>query len=107
MTSQPSNTVHSASCLEWAVGAYDLVTQWCVEVTGLSQMQAEQSLVSVFPACGFCVHCHALCLYLAVKENQRKTWSCVWIVDSARLLIASTRQSAIVIIAWLSLSSFH
>uniref|UniRef100_A0A3B4VB54 E3 ubiquitin-protein ligase n=1 Tax=Seriola dumerili TaxID=41447 RepID=A0A3B4VB54_SERDU len=41
---QPSNTVHSASCLEWAVSAFDLVTQWCAEVTGLSQMQAEQSL---------------------------------------------------------------
>ncbi|KAG7227563.1 hypothetical protein INR49_005378 [Caranx melampygus] len=41
---QPSNTVHSASCLEWAVGAFDLVTQWCAEVTGLSQIQAEQSL---------------------------------------------------------------
>uniref|UniRef100_A0A3P8TVA0 E3 ubiquitin-protein ligase n=1 Tax=Amphiprion percula TaxID=161767 RepID=A0A3P8TVA0_AMPPE len=41
---QPSNTVHSASCLEWAVAAFDLVTQWCAEVTGLSQMQAEQSL---------------------------------------------------------------
>lgn len=42
---QPSNIVHSASCLQWAVGAFDLVTQWCAEVTGLSQMQAEQSLV--------------------------------------------------------------
>uniref|UniRef100_A0A4W6FP90 E3 ubiquitin-protein ligase n=1 Tax=Lates calcarifer TaxID=8187 RepID=A0A4W6FP90_LATCA len=41
---QPSNTVNSASCLEWAVNAFDLVTQWCAEVTGLSQMQAEQSL---------------------------------------------------------------
>uniref|UniRef100_A0A671YUB5 E3 ubiquitin-protein ligase n=1 Tax=Sparus aurata TaxID=8175 RepID=A0A671YUB5_SPAAU len=41
---QPSSVVHSASCLQWPVGAFDLVTQWCVEVTGLSQMQAEQSL---------------------------------------------------------------
>uniref|UniRef100_A0A3Q3J047 E3 ubiquitin-protein ligase n=1 Tax=Monopterus albus TaxID=43700 RepID=A0A3Q3J047_MONAL len=41
---QPSSSVHSASCLEWAVNAFDLVTQWCAEVTGLSQMQAEQSL---------------------------------------------------------------
>lgn len=45
---QPSNVVHSASCLQWPVGAFDLVTQWCVEVTGLSQMQAEQSLVGRF-----------------------------------------------------------
>ncbi|XP_033965531.1 E3 ubiquitin-protein ligase ubr3 isoform X2 [Pseudochaenichthys georgianus] len=41
---QPSNNAHSASCLQWAVDAFDLVTQWCAEVTGLSQMQAEQSL---------------------------------------------------------------
>uniref|UniRef100_A0A8D3EF73 E3 ubiquitin-protein ligase n=1 Tax=Scophthalmus maximus TaxID=52904 RepID=A0A8D3EF73_SCOMX len=41
---QPSNTVHSASCLEWAVSAFDSVTQWCAEVRGLTHMQAEQSL---------------------------------------------------------------
>lgn len=41
---QPSNPMHSASCLEWAVSAFDLVTQWCAEVTGLSEAQAEQSL---------------------------------------------------------------
>ncbi|XP_029385884.1 E3 ubiquitin-protein ligase ubr3 isoform X1 [Echeneis naucrates] len=41
---QLSNTVHSASYLEWPVSAFDLVTQWCAEVTGLSHMQAEQSL---------------------------------------------------------------
>ncbi|KAM6955595.1 E3 ubiquitin-protein ligase ubr3 isoform 1-T1 [Lycodopsis pacificus] len=41
---QPSNIVHSASCLNWAVSAFGLVTQWCAEVTGLTQMQAEQSL---------------------------------------------------------------
>uniref|UniRef100_A0A8C9Y6X0 E3 ubiquitin-protein ligase n=1 Tax=Sander lucioperca TaxID=283035 RepID=A0A8C9Y6X0_SANLU len=40
----PSNTVHSASCLKWAVSTFDLVSQWCTEVTGLFQMQAEQSL---------------------------------------------------------------
>lgn len=42
---QPSNAMHSASCLEWPVSAFDLVSQWCAEVTGLSQMQAEQTLV--------------------------------------------------------------
>lgn len=42
---QPSSVVHSASCLQWVVSAFDLVTQWCAEATGLSQMQAEQSLV--------------------------------------------------------------
>uniref|UniRef100_A0A8C7ZRM4 E3 ubiquitin-protein ligase n=1 Tax=Oryzias sinensis TaxID=183150 RepID=A0A8C7ZRM4_9TELE len=41
---QPSNAMHSASCLEWPVSAFDLVSQWCAEVTGLSQMQAEQTL---------------------------------------------------------------
>ncbi|KAK9537595.1 hypothetical protein VZT92_005199 [Zoarces viviparus] len=41
---QPSNIVHSASCLNWPVSAFGLVTQWCAEVTGLTQMQAEQSL---------------------------------------------------------------
>ncbi|XP_029936212.1 E3 ubiquitin-protein ligase ubr3 [Myripristis murdjan] len=41
---QPSTPMHSASCLEWAVSAFDLVTQWCAEVTGLSEAQAEQSL---------------------------------------------------------------
>uniref|UniRef100_A0A8C3AVX8 E3 ubiquitin-protein ligase n=1 Tax=Cyclopterus lumpus TaxID=8103 RepID=A0A8C3AVX8_CYCLU len=41
---QPANIVHSGSCLRWAVSAFGLVTQWCAEVTGLSQMQAEQSL---------------------------------------------------------------
>lgn len=42
---QPSSMVHSATCLQWAVNAFDLVTQWCAEVTGPSQMQTEQSLV--------------------------------------------------------------
>uniref|UniRef100_A0A3Q2DGF5 E3 ubiquitin-protein ligase n=1 Tax=Cyprinodon variegatus TaxID=28743 RepID=A0A3Q2DGF5_CYPVA len=41
---QPPGAVHSASCLEWPFNAFDLVTQWCDEVTGLSQMQPEQSL---------------------------------------------------------------
>ncbi|XP_053295045.1 E3 ubiquitin-protein ligase ubr3 isoform X1 [Pleuronectes platessa] len=41
---QSSNTVHSASFLEWTVSAFDLVTQWCAEVQGLSQMQTEQSV---------------------------------------------------------------
>lgn len=42
---QPASTVQTASCLEWAVSAFDLVTQWCAEVTELPQMHAEQSLV--------------------------------------------------------------
>ncbi|XP_034042644.1 E3 ubiquitin-protein ligase ubr3 isoform X3 [Thalassophryne amazonica] len=40
---QPSTTVHSASCLEWPASPFDLVTHWCLEVTGVNQMQAEQS----------------------------------------------------------------
>ncbi|XP_019731364.1 E3 ubiquitin-protein ligase ubr3 [Hippocampus comes] len=39
-----SNPANSASCLEWAVSAFDLVTHWCAEVKGLSQVQTEQSL---------------------------------------------------------------
>ncbi|XP_055005615.1 E3 ubiquitin-protein ligase ubr3 isoform X1 [Boleophthalmus pectinirostris] len=42
--SQPSSSVLTALCLEWPVSAFDLISQWCREVTGLSQMQAEQSL---------------------------------------------------------------
>ncbi|XP_054888278.1 E3 ubiquitin-protein ligase ubr3 isoform X1 [Poeciliopsis prolifica] len=41
---QPSNAIHSASCLEWPYSAFDLVTQWCDEVTGRSLMHPEQSL---------------------------------------------------------------
>uniref|UniRef100_A0A672J6D9 E3 ubiquitin-protein ligase n=1 Tax=Salarias fasciatus TaxID=181472 RepID=A0A672J6D9_SALFA len=41
---QPASAVHSASCLEWPVDAFDLVSQWCAEVTGLSLIHAEQSL---------------------------------------------------------------
>uniref|UniRef100_A0A7N6C2V1 E3 ubiquitin-protein ligase n=1 Tax=Anabas testudineus TaxID=64144 RepID=A0A7N6C2V1_ANATE len=41
---QPPNNTRSASYLEWTVSAFDLVAQWCTEVTGLSQLQAEQSL---------------------------------------------------------------
>lgn len=44
---QPSSGVNSASCLQWPVSASDLVTQWCAEVTTLSQIQAEQSLVQL------------------------------------------------------------
>uniref|UniRef100_A0A3Q3VP00 E3 ubiquitin-protein ligase n=1 Tax=Mola mola TaxID=94237 RepID=A0A3Q3VP00_MOLML len=43
-TPQPFSVVQSASCLQWVVSAFDLVTQWCAEVSNLSQMQAEQSL---------------------------------------------------------------
>lgn len=41
---QPANIVASGSCLRWAASAFGLVTQWCAEVTGLTQMQPEQSL---------------------------------------------------------------
>uniref|UniRef100_A0A3P8PFL8 E3 ubiquitin-protein ligase n=1 Tax=Astatotilapia calliptera TaxID=8154 RepID=A0A3P8PFL8_ASTCA len=37
---QPANTVQSASCLEWPVNTFDLVTQWGAEVKGLSQIHA-------------------------------------------------------------------
>uniref|UniRef100_A0A8C7FSB3 E3 ubiquitin-protein ligase n=1 Tax=Oncorhynchus kisutch TaxID=8019 RepID=A0A8C7FSB3_ONCKI len=36
---QPSNPIYSASCLDWTVNAFDLMTQWCSEVTGLSDTQ--------------------------------------------------------------------
>lgn len=42
---QPSNAVRSASCLDWPVSAFDLVTQWVAELTELTQMHPEQSLV--------------------------------------------------------------
>uniref|UniRef100_A0A3B4FFR7 E3 ubiquitin-protein ligase n=1 Tax=Pundamilia nyererei TaxID=303518 RepID=A0A3B4FFR7_9CICH len=41
---QPANTVQSASCLEWPVNTFDLVTQWGAEVKGLSQIHADESL---------------------------------------------------------------
>ncbi|KAK0134878.1 E3 ubiquitin-protein ligase ubr3 [Merluccius polli] len=42
------NSVPSASCLEWpGVSAFHLVTQWCEEVTGLPETQAEDSLALV------------------------------------------------------------
>uniref|UniRef100_A0AAX7TK50 E3 ubiquitin-protein ligase n=1 Tax=Astatotilapia calliptera TaxID=8154 RepID=A0AAX7TK50_ASTCA len=41
---QPANTVQSASCLEWPVNTFDLVTQWGAEVKGLSQIHAAESL---------------------------------------------------------------
>lgn len=42
---QPPSMVHSATCLHWAVNAFDLVSHWCAEITGPSQMQTDQSLV--------------------------------------------------------------
>ncbi|CAB1328486.1 unnamed protein product [Coregonus sp. 'balchen'] len=43
-TPQPSNPIYSASCLDWTVNAFDLMTQWCSEVTGLSDTQAEKAI---------------------------------------------------------------
>uniref|UniRef100_A0A8C6Q550 E3 ubiquitin-protein ligase n=1 Tax=Nothobranchius furzeri TaxID=105023 RepID=A0A8C6Q550_NOTFU len=42
-TPPPSSAVHSASCLQWPVNAFDLVSQWSDEVTGLTR-SPEQSL---------------------------------------------------------------
>uniref|UniRef100_A0A8C7KK79 E3 ubiquitin-protein ligase n=1 Tax=Oncorhynchus kisutch TaxID=8019 RepID=A0A8C7KK79_ONCKI len=36
---QPSNPMYSASCLDWTVSAFDLMSQWCSEVTGLADTQ--------------------------------------------------------------------
>uniref|UniRef100_A0A673W9C8 E3 ubiquitin-protein ligase n=1 Tax=Salmo trutta TaxID=8032 RepID=A0A673W9C8_SALTR len=41
---QPSNPMYSASCLDWTVSAFDLMSQWCSEVTGLADTQAEKSM---------------------------------------------------------------
>ncbi|KAJ8012787.1 hypothetical protein DPEC_G00046500 [Dallia pectoralis] len=41
---QPSNPMYSATCLDWMVNAFDLMSQWCSEVTGLSDTPAEQSM---------------------------------------------------------------
>ncbi|CAL9690267.1 unnamed protein product [Knipowitschia caucasica] len=48
--SQPSDSELSASCLDWPISAFDLITQWCSEIIGLSQMQAEQSLTLLVQA---------------------------------------------------------
>uniref|UniRef100_A0A1A8QJE6 E3 ubiquitin-protein ligase n=1 Tax=Nothobranchius rachovii TaxID=451742 RepID=A0A1A8QJE6_9TELE len=42
-TPPPSSAMHSASCLQWPVNAFDLVSQWSDEVTGLTR-SPEQSL---------------------------------------------------------------
>nr|XP_023661529.1 E3 ubiquitin-protein ligase UBR3 isoform X3 [Paramormyrops kingsleyae] len=39
----PSGPSYSASFLEWPVCAFDLMSQWCAEVTGLAGMQADDS----------------------------------------------------------------
>ncbi|KAG9329822.1 hypothetical protein JZ751_028931 [Albula glossodonta] len=36
----------SARCLEWVVCPYTLTSQWCAEVTGLTEIQTDQTLVT-------------------------------------------------------------
>ncbi|XP_041933133.1 E3 ubiquitin-protein ligase ubr3 isoform X1 [Alosa sapidissima] len=40
---QVGNPVSSAVCLEWPVGPFSLLPQWCAEVTSLPETQAEQT----------------------------------------------------------------
>uniref|UniRef100_A0A8D0CHZ5 E3 ubiquitin-protein ligase n=1 Tax=Scleropages formosus TaxID=113540 RepID=A0A8D0CHZ5_SCLFO len=39
-----SSPLTSASCLEWPICAFDLMSQWCAEVTGLTEMQTDQTV---------------------------------------------------------------
>ncbi|KAG7464000.1 hypothetical protein MATL_G00182630 [Megalops atlanticus] len=41
---QPCGPFTSARCLEWVVCPFELTSQWCAEVTGVTEMQAEQTL---------------------------------------------------------------
>ncbi|XP_064185933.1 E3 ubiquitin-protein ligase ubr3 isoform X4 [Anguilla rostrata] len=43
-TLEPSSKWNSAHCLEWVVCPFELTSLWCAEVTGLTEMQAEQTL---------------------------------------------------------------
>ncbi|XP_061091060.1 E3 ubiquitin-protein ligase ubr3 isoform X3 [Conger conger] len=43
-TLQPYSQWNSARCLEWVVCPFELTSLWCAEVTGLTEMQAEQTL---------------------------------------------------------------
>ena len=48
--SSSSSPIPSASCLEWpGVSAFQLVTQWCEEMKGLPETQAEHTLVGGAP----------------------------------------------------------
>ncbi|XP_036400792.1 E3 ubiquitin-protein ligase ubr3 [Megalops cyprinoides] len=40
----PCSPFTSARCLEWVVCPFELTSQWCAEVTGVTEMQAEQTL---------------------------------------------------------------
>ncbi|XP_028846793.1 E3 ubiquitin-protein ligase ubr3 isoform X4 [Denticeps clupeoides] len=44
---QPGSQVSSASCLEWPVNPFALLSQWCSEVTSLPESQAEQTVTLV------------------------------------------------------------
>ncbi|XP_069053181.1 E3 ubiquitin-protein ligase ubr3 isoform X3 [Lepisosteus oculatus] len=41
---QPSNQLSSASCLEWSVPAFDLISQWCSEVTAFTDTQKKHAV---------------------------------------------------------------
>ncbi|XP_050974890.1 E3 ubiquitin-protein ligase ubr3 isoform X1 [Labeo rohita] len=41
---QSSGAMSSAACLEWNISAFDLISQWCSEVIGLSDTPAQQSV---------------------------------------------------------------
>ncbi|XP_073701139.1 E3 ubiquitin-protein ligase ubr3 [Garra rufa] len=41
---QSSGAMSSAACLEWNISAFDLISQWCSEVFGLSDTPAQQSV---------------------------------------------------------------
>ncbi|XP_066544648.1 E3 ubiquitin-protein ligase ubr3 isoform X2 [Amia ocellicauda] len=43
-TFQPSIQSSSASCLEWSVSAFDLISQWCSEVTAFADAQKKHAV---------------------------------------------------------------
>lgn len=82
---QPASMVNSASCLQWPVNATDLVTQWCTEVTALSQIQAEQSLV-----------CMGICSFvwpLFPLGYSSSTLSCLCVSQSQPCLFAGLNSA--------------
>ncbi|XP_041117838.1 E3 ubiquitin-protein ligase ubr3-like isoform X1 [Polyodon spathula] len=44
---QPSNQLHSASCLDWSVSAFEIISQWCSEVTEFADINAEHAVTLV------------------------------------------------------------
>lgn len=44
---QSAGPLSSAACLKWNINAFDMISQWCSEVMGLSDTPAQLSVVSL------------------------------------------------------------